>query len=83
VYTVNDVEGKLGHGVDGRPLEPTVGGFDLIYHGAPVRADRQETYTSKLGCFDADARKRSLKKMWAAVKARNGSEREGSRETGH
>ena len=43
VYTINDVEGKLGHGVDGKPLETTVGGFDLIYQGGPVRTDRHET----------------------------------------
>ena len=60
-----DVEQKLGHGTDGRPLEPTVGGFDLIYHGEKVRPDRQATYTSKLGCFDAADRQQTLRTMWA------------------
>jgi len=65
VYTVVDAEGKLGHGVDGRPLEQTVGGFDLIYHGEKVRADKVSTYGSKLGCFDPADRQRSLRKLWA------------------
>lgn len=65
VYAVNDCEGKLGHGVDGRPLEPTVGGFDLIYQAERVRPDRQATYTSKLGCFDPEERKRNLKKIFS------------------
>jgi tubulin polyglutamylase TTLL9 len=69
VYSVVDVEQKLGHGVDGRPLEPTVGGFDLIYHGEKVRPDRQATYTSKLGCFDPADRQRGLRKLWASVGA--------------
>ena len=65
VYTINDVEGKLGHGVDGKPLETTVGGFDLIYQGGPVRTDRHETHMSKLGCFEPQERLRSLKKLFA------------------
>jgi len=65
VYAVNDVEGKLGHGVDGRPLEPQVGGFDLIYHGEKNKPDRGTTYNSKLGCFEPNERLRSLKKLYA------------------
>ena len=45
--------------------EPTVGGFDLIHHGAPVHPDRQATYSSKLGCFDPLERQRNLKKLFS------------------
>ena len=75
VYTVLDVEGKMsgpsGDGSSGAKdskgnLEPTVGGYDLIYHGGWVKPDKVVTYTSKLGCFDEKARVRSLKKLYAS-----------------
>ena len=75
-YTVVDVEGKhpgssMSPYENGK-LEQTVGGFDLIYHGGPMKNDKQTTYTSKLGCFDGKARLRSLKKLHAKHKAAAG-----------
>ena len=65
VYTVLDVEGKLRERDDGS-LEPTIGGFDLIYHGGPTQAaDRLSTSSSKLGCFDEGERRRSLQQLFA------------------
>ena len=59
VYSVIDVEGKLGGA-----LEECVGGYDLIYNGGPMRSDKQSCYTTKLGCFDD--RVRQLKKLHKA-----------------
>ena len=56
VYSVIDAEGKLGG-----TQEECVGGFDLIYAGGPLRSDKQNLYTTKLGCFDD--RVRQLKKL--------------------
>jgi tubulin polyglutamylase TTLL9 len=55
-YSVIDVEGKLGGA-----QEECVGGYDLIYSGGPLRADKQSAYTTRLGCFDD--RVRQLKKL--------------------
>ena len=45
VYTVLDVEGRLRERDDGK-LEPTIGGFDLIYHGGPTKGDKLSTSAS-------------------------------------
>ena len=56
VYSVIDVEGKLGGA-----QEECVGGFDLIYSaGGPVRNDKS-VYSTRLGCFDD--RVRQLRKL--------------------
>ena len=56
VYTLVDVEAKLGGAV-----EECVGGFDLIWNNGPVKQEKQSCYTTKLGCFDD--RVRQLKKL--------------------
>ena len=56
VWTILDVEGKLG-GV----VEPVVGGFDLVYNNGPVKPDKSACYTTRLGCYED--RVRQLKKM--------------------
>ena len=56
VYSVIDVEGKLGGA-----QEESVGGFDLIYAGGPLSSEKQSCYSTKLGCFDD--RVRQLKKL--------------------
>ena len=59
VYTVLEYETKLGGAV-----EPTIGGFDLIYNNGPVvRADKA-MYQSRMGNF-VD-RERQLKRLHAA-----------------
>ena len=63
VYTVVDVEGRLPPRDDGK-LEQNIGGFDLIYHGGSLKADKYATHTSKLGCFDEKERTRALKKLY-------------------
>ena len=50
VYAVLDVEGKSQQRDDGK-LEQNVGGFDLVYHGGPMKPDRLATHTSQLGCY--------------------------------
>lgn len=61
VYTVLDPEGLLDD-----ELYEQVGGFDLIFHGAPVRPDPAKGgsayYSSKLGCYDDRAR--NLKRLF-------------------
>ena len=59
VFSVVDVEDKL----DGMQ-EECVGGFDLIYAGAPIEASKHACYTTHLGCFDD--RVRSLRKLHKA-----------------
>ena len=59
VYSVIDVEGKLGGA-----LEECVGGYDLIYNGGAVKGDKQSCYSNKLGCFED--RVRQLKKLHKA-----------------
>ena len=59
VYSVIDVEGKLGGA-----LEECVGGYDLIYNGGPMRSEKGSCYSTKLGCFDD--RVRQLKKLHKA-----------------
>jgi len=59
VYSVIDVEGKLGGA-----LEECVGGYDLIYNGGPLRSEKPTCYGTKLGCFDD--RVRQLKKLHKA-----------------
>ena len=45
MYSIIDVEGRYARD-DGKP-EPSVGGFDLIYHGEKVvQKDRLSTYSS-------------------------------------
>ena len=56
VYSVIDVEGKLGGA-----QEECIGGFDLIYAGGPLQSEKQSCYSTKLGCFDD--RVRQLKKL--------------------
>ena len=56
VWTIIDVEGKLGGAV-----EPVVGGFDLVYNNGPVKPDKSACYTTRLGCYED--RVRQLKKM--------------------
>ena len=58
VYSVIDIETKLGGAV-----EPTVGGFDLIYSNGPLRPDKSVMFTSRLGNF-VD-RERQLKALHA------------------
>ena len=58
-----DVEGRLRERDDGK-LEPTIGGFDLIYHGGPIAPDKLSTATSKLGLFDERDRRRALKELF-------------------
>ena len=41
VYSVIDVEGKLGGA-----LEECVGGYDLIYNGGAVKSDKQSCYSN-------------------------------------
>ena len=67
VYSVIDVEGKLGGA-----QEECVGGFDLVYSGGPLRADRQSCYSTKLGCFDDRLRQlKGLHKRAAKAKLHN------------
>ncbi len=73
VYTVIDVEGKLGHA---SPTErPTIGGFDLVYYGGePIAVEGPGSiYTSRLGCFDERDRQRRLRKMREANGAAAGA----------
>jgi len=59
VYTVLEYETKLGGAV-----EPTIGGFDLIYNNGPVQRedDRNVMYTSRMGNFvDRDRQLRNLR----------------------
>jgi len=59
VYSVIDVEGKLGGAV-----EECVGGYDLIFNGAAVRPDKLSCYSTRLGCFDD--RVKQLKRLHKA-----------------
>lgn len=65
VYTVLDPEGLLDD-----ELYEQVGGFDLVFHGAPVRPEPAKGgggaphYSSKLGTFDDRAR--NLKRLFKA-----------------
>jgi len=56
VYSVVDVEGKLGGA-----QEECVGGFDLVYNGGPLQTNKQSSFSTRLGCFDD--RVRQLKKL--------------------
>ena len=59
VYSVIDVEGKLGGA-----QEESIGGFDLVYAGGPLQNQKQSCYSTRLGCFDD--RVRQLKRLHKA-----------------